>query len=332
MPRCNACEGLPSARMGLRPPVSRSRNGRRPHRRGLRPCRVRNGPLPHRAGLGLVRPAPVDRNLRRDGAAGNSDFTAVPCPAWHAADSQHTPLSPQPAAPARTRLAGTRPGGSRRPAAPVTALIRRERCLGKPAEDPGPNHQSSRGSARPHASIRLGDVWAAGPETVNPLRSGRPNPAAPFSDRDLVTELIARQELEGPVQGQLSGMMRRCLPSNQDVTLNLVDRQVPDAAVSRLMDPRLDLLGEGLHRRAPVQRRHDDPGVLRPGRYGNPFHDRTPFLSCAERHVKQSPTAYLLFWQPPGKFEVARRAQPVQRVVGGGDCSMMAGGIRATET
>jgi hypothetical protein len=149
---------------------------------------------------------------------------------------------------------------------------------------------------RPHASIRSGDVRAAGPETVNPVRSGKPNPAAPVPDRDLVTDLIARQQLECPVQRQLFGVMGRCLPPNHDAIAKLVDGQVPDAAVGRLTDPRLDLLGEGLHRCAPLQRRPDDPGVLRPGRYVNPFDNRMPFLSCKDRHVKQSPSAHRLFW------------------------------------
>jgi hypothetical protein len=148
---------------------------------------------------------------------------------------------------------------------------------------------------RPHASIRLGDVRAAGPETVNPRRSGRPNPAAPFPHRDLVTELIARQQLKGPVQGQLFGVIGRGLPPNQDATVNLVDGQVPDTAVGRLTDPRLDLLDEGLHRCTPFNGAMMTPAPSAPSRYVNPFDNRMPFLSRKDRHVKRSSPAHRLF-------------------------------------
>jgi hypothetical protein len=62
--------------------------------------------------------------------------------------------------------------------------------------------------------------------------------------RNLGIKPIASQELEGAEQCKLLRILRWRLTSHQNAPAFLADNQSPDAIVSRLTDPRLDLLDE----------------------------------------------------------------------------------------
>ena len=57
-------------------------------------------------------------------------------------------------------------------------------------------------------------------------------------------EPVAREEFQGPVEGELAGVVRGDLAPDHHVPLDLLDGQVPDPAVGRLADPGLDLLDQ----------------------------------------------------------------------------------------
>jgi len=63
-------------------------------------------------------------------------------------------------------------------------------------------------------------------------------------DRDLGAEAIARDKLECSAQGELFGVLRRCLSLNQDAPALFPDHEMPDAAVSCLSNSLLDLFDE----------------------------------------------------------------------------------------
>jgi len=65
-------------------------------------------------------------------------------------------------------------------------------------------------------------------------------------DRDLGAEAIARDKLECSAQGELFGVLRRCLSlnQNQDAPALFFDHEMPNAAVSCLTNSLLDLFDE----------------------------------------------------------------------------------------
>jgi len=63
-------------------------------------------------------------------------------------------------------------------------------------------------------------------------------------DRDLGAEAIARDKVECSAQGELFGVLRRCLSLNQDAPAFFFDHEMPNAAVSCLTNSLLDLFDE----------------------------------------------------------------------------------------
>ncbi len=73
------------------------------------------------------------------------------------------------------------------------------------------------------------------------------------------------------MEGELPGVVRRDLASNENVPAHILDRKVADATVGRLKDASLDLLGQGKFRGIHPSELRDkevqinDGGVIRKG-------------------------------------------------------------------
>jgi hypothetical protein len=83
------------------------------------------------------------------------------------------------------------------------------------------------------------------------LRRRVPRPA--FSCHgDFCSKLLARDELKGPAECELSGILRRGLASNPDSPPLFTHDETTNASVGRLTDPHLDLFDQGFHNDSPL--------------------------------------------------------------------------------
>jgi hypothetical protein len=65
------------------------------------------------------------------------------------------------------------------------------------------------------------------------------------ADGDILSESLAREELESPMHRELLGMPGRDLTADDHLPPDLLDHEVADPSVGELANLRLDLLSQG---------------------------------------------------------------------------------------